>query len=111
MIQVMNRTERKTETERKVNYWENKSPCWESCHCPSMIKDECPATKYQFIPCWEIEGTYCKLNDFGATGSDTSICEVCRVFKKYGEDKPIQLKLFGRGINSKLQELEKVSKK
>jgi hypothetical protein len=76
--------------------------CWEMCHCPEMIKRDCPATKYITTPCWEIEGTYCKLNDFGATGDDTSICYVCRVYKKYGNDNPIKLKLFGRGINNKL---------
>lgn len=81
--------------------------CWDICHCPSMIKNDCPATKYQFLPCWEIEGTYCKLNDFGAKGDDTSICEVCRVYKKYGKGEPIKIKLHGKGINSKLDNLPK----
>jgi hypothetical protein len=107
-MKVMERKE--TESEQKV-YWTDKNPCWEACHCPSMIKDECPATRYQFLACWEIEGTYCKLNDYGATGKDTSICEVCRVYKKYGSGEPIQLKLFGRGINTKIAELEKISKR
>jgi len=107
-MKTMERTE--TRTEQKADYWVEKTPCWEACHCPSMIKNECPAVVYQFLPCWEIEGTYCKLNDFGASGKDTSICEVCRVYKKYGKEEPIKLKLFGRGINSKLVELEKISK-
>jgi len=102
--------EREAQTERKT-YWTDRTPCWEACHCPSMIKNECPATVYQFLPCWEIEGTYCKLNDFGASGKDTSICEVCRVYKKYGKEEPIKLKLFGRGINTKIKELEKISKR
>ena len=44
-----------------------------------------------------------------ADGKDTSICEVCRVYKTYGEGKPIQLKLMGRGINTSLQMLEKTT--
>ncbi len=76
--------------------------CWDVCHCPEMIKRDCPAVKYTFLPCWEIEGTYCKLNDYGATGDDTSICEVCRVYKKYGNGQPIKIKLKGKGINTKV---------
>jgi hypothetical protein len=33
-------------------------------------------------------------------GNDTSICEVCRVYKKYGSGKRIELKLLGKGINA-----------
>jgi hypothetical protein len=95
------------ETEERTNFWNGKSPCWEMCHCPAMIRTECPAPKYQFLPCWQIEGTYCKLDDYGETGTDTSICQVCRVYKKYGKGEPIELKLFGRGIDSSLKSLEK----
>jgi hypothetical protein len=84
------------------NFWVDKQPCWEKCHCPEEIKSECPATKYQLLPCWEIEGTYCKLDDHGATGKDTSICNVCRVYKKYGMGQPIKLKLIGNGITTKI---------
>jgi hypothetical protein len=93
-----------------VNFWTDKAPCWELCNCPEMIKSECPVEKYQFLPCWEIEGTYCKLDDKGATGRDTSICETCRVYKKYGNGQPIVLKLFGKGIDTHLKELEKIAK-
>ena len=86
-------------------FWADKQPCWEQCHCPEMIKQECPASKYQFLPCWEIEGTYCKLDDKGATGKDTSICEMCQVYKKYGNGQPIRLKLFGRGLDAGMKEL------
>ena len=89
-------------------FWADKQPCWEKCHCPEMIRQECPASRYQFLPCCEIEGTYCKLNDFGAKGNDTSICQVCRVYKKYGKEKPIELKILGRGLNVSL--LDKVNK-
>lgn len=95
---------------QKENFWNGKTPCWEICHCPAIIREECPASKYQFLPCWQIEGTYCKLDNHGETGVDTSICEVCRVYKKYGMDKPIELKLLGRGIDSSLKSLEKVAK-
>ena len=96
--------------ERGFNFWTGKAPCWELSHCTNMVKAECPAFKYQFLPCWEIEGTYCKLDDFGESGADTSICEVCRVYKKYGKGEPIELKLFGRGIDSSLKSLEKAAR-
>jgi len=95
-----------TKEERGFNFWAEKSPCWEASHCTNMVKAECPAFKYQFLPCWEIEGTYCKLDDYGTDGKDTSICEICRVYRTYGEGKPIQLKLMGRGINTSLKTLE-----
>jgi len=95
--------------ERGFNFWTDKTPCWELCHCTNMVKGECPAFKYQFLPCWEIEGTYCKLDDYGADGRDTSICEVCRIYKKYGGGKPIRLKLLGRGINTSLKMLAEVA--
>jgi hypothetical protein len=92
------------------NYWADKQPCWEKSHCPEMIKAECPAVKYQFLPCWEIEGTYCKLDDKGATGRDTSVCETCQMYKKYGNGQPIRIKLFGKGIDTSLKEMEKVAR-
>ncbi|MCX6004687.1 MAG: hypothetical protein NT082_03345 [Chloroflexi bacterium] len=98
-----------TSSDEHANFWTAKSPCWEMCHCPAMIREECPAPKYQFIPCWQIEGTYCKLDDYGQSGTDTSICEVCRVYKKYGNGEQIELKLLGRGIDSSLKSLEKTA--
>lgn len=92
--------------ETKTSVWKDTEACWDKCHCPEMIKRDCPAPKYTFLHCWEIEGTYCKLNDYGAKGDDTSICESCRVYKKYGNDKPIQIKLWGKGINTKLENLK-----
>jgi len=96
----------KLATETK-SFQDTTNACWEMCHCPEMIKRDCPAPKYQFLSCWEIEGTYCKLNDYGAKGNDTSICEVCRVYKKHGNAEPIRLKLYGKGINTKLDNLSK----
>lgn len=86
------------------DFWVGKAVCWEMCHCPPAIRDECPATKYTSLPCWEIEGTYCKLENKGpvVTGTDTSICEVCKVHKKYGGDKSVELKLYGRGIKTSI---------
>jgi len=112
MAEVIEKTARINQADEvsRFNFWADKQPCWEKCHCPEMIKAECPSTRYQFLPCWEIEGTYCKLDDRGATGKDTSICEVCRVYKKYGDGEPIRLKLFGKGINAQLVELEKIAK-
>lgn len=89
-----------------IDYWAGRQPCWEKCHCLEMIKAECPATIYQFLPCWEIEGTYCKLDDHGACGSDTSIGEVCRVYKKYGKGESIKLKLRGKGISTTPRQMQ-----
>ncbi len=95
--------------EETMGFWAGKTPCWKMCHCPQMIREECPATKYPFHPCWEIEGTYCKLDDYGATGRDTSICQVCRVYKRWGGKQPIRLKLFGRGIDTSLKSLTRMA--
>lgn len=92
---------------KKNGFWADREACWEKCHCPEMIQAECPATRYQFLPCWEIEGTYCKLDDRGATGRDTTVCQTCRVYREYGQGKEIKLKLFGRGLDTGLRELEK----
>ena len=93
---------------RDDGFWAGKVACWDKCNCPEMIKAECPAVRYQFLPCWEIEGTYCKLDDRGSTGKDITVCQTCRVYKQYGQGKEIKLKLFGRGIDTKLRELERV---
>ena len=65
-----------------------------------MIKNECPAATHQSLSCWEIEGTYCKLGRHGLSGIDTSICEVCRVYKRWGNGRLIEVKLFGQGIGA-----------
>ena len=105
-----NKVTTEVEEGKKQGFWTDKVACWEKSNCPEMIKAECPAVKYQFLPCWEIEGTYCKLDDYGTDGKDTSICEICRVYKTYGEGKPIQLKLMGRGINTSLKSVEQAVK-
>jgi hypothetical protein len=90
-------------TERTGNFWADKSPCWEMCQCPKVIKDECPAARYTNIPCWEMEGTYCKLSDNGTSGTDTSICAICKVYKRWGNNRPIELILTGHGINTTIR--------
>ena len=90
--------------ESGADFWAGKTLCWQMCNCPPAIRDDCPASKYTSVPCWEIEGTYSKLQKNGdvVTGTDTGICETCRVYKKYGGDKPIELKLRGKGINTSI---------
>jgi hypothetical protein len=90
-------------------FWEGKTPCWEMFRCPEEVKNECPAFKYQSLPCWEIEGTYSKLYDNGTKGNNTDICQHCRVYKKWGQGKPIEIKLYGKGFDSTRRSLEKVS--
>ncbi|MBU2009428.1 MAG: hypothetical protein KJ624_06315, partial [Chloroflexi bacterium] len=87
-------------------------PCWRMCHCPPAIKEECPASKHPILPCWEIEGTYCKLQteSEGVSGTGIAICKVCRVYKTYGRGRPIEIKLFGKGINSSLVSLERLAR-
>jgi hypothetical protein len=85
--------------EDDLGFWEGKTTCWEMCTCPQTIRQECPAFKNRNFPCWEVEGTYCKLDDYGATGRDTSICQVCRVYKRWGNNESIDIKLCGHGFN------------
>ena len=93
--------------EPDLGFWEGKTPCWEMFRCPEAVRTECPAFNYRSLPCWQIEGTYCKLDDYGASGQDTSICEICRVYKKYGHGEPIEIKLFGKGIDTSIRSLAK----
>ncbi len=88
------------EDRQSISFWQGKTPCWEMCHCPESIKNQCPAPRNLSLPCWEIEGTYLKLSDDGSTGDDTSICQVCKVFKRYSQDSLIEIKLRGRGLDS-----------
>jgi len=80
-------------------FWEEKTPCWEMFRCPEAVRNECPAFHYRNLPCWQIEGTYSKLQDYGTKGECTKICENCRVYKRYGNAEPIEIKLQGKGFN------------
>ncbi|MFW6102423.1 MAG: hypothetical protein ACOC6O_02055 [Chloroflexota bacterium] len=85
-------------TSKLVNFWNNKSACWEMTHCPEEVRNDCPAYSYREYPCWEIEGTYCKWAEWGALGQDIDRCSMCIVYLAYGEGKPICLSLTGKGI-------------
>ena len=37
---------------KKAGFWVGKDACWEKCGCPKMVRAECPAVRYQFLPCW-----------------------------------------------------------
>jgi len=86
--------------EPTLGFWEGKTPCWEMFRCPEAMRNECPAFKYRSLPCWQIEGTYCKLYDYGAKGDGTEICQVCRVYKRWGHGEPIEIKLLGKGFDA-----------
>jgi len=77
-------------------------PCWQMTNCPQQIRQECPAYTNSSLPCWEMEGTFCKLSMEGsyANGRDTTACQTCRVYKKYGDGRPIRLGLVGAGMNT-----------
>jgi len=87
-------------TKEPVGFWEGKVPCWEMLRCPEKIRDECPAFRHQGLPCWQIEGTYSKLHGGGQKGCNTDICRVCRVYKRWGQGEPIEIKLFDKGFNA-----------
>lgn len=92
---------RARQTDQVVNpedFWAGKTPCWEMMRCPESIQADCPAPRQRQYPCWEIEGTYCKWNGWGALGRDTSICLICEVYLTYGKGQRIELKLWGQGI-------------
>jgi len=86
--------------EPTLGFWEGKTPCWEMFRCPEAMRNDCPAFKYRSLPCWQIEGTYCKLYDYGAKGDGTEICQVCRVYKRWGHGEPIEIKLLGKGFDA-----------
>jgi hypothetical protein len=83
-------------------FWEGKTPCWEVLRCPEHLKAECPAFRFQSMPCWQIEGTYCKLSASCQRGDNTEICQVCRVYKRWGQGEPIEIKLQGVGFNQEI---------
>lgn len=89
----------KIPSETVNGFWQGKVPCWEMFRCPEVIRNECPAFRHRALPCWEIEGTYSKLHAYGEKGDRTGICRYCRVYKKYGDGKPIEIKLVGQGLN------------
>ena len=88
-----------------VSFWDGKKACWEMCHCPEIVRSQCPAPRYPSLPCWEIEGTYLKLSDDGCKGDNNNLCRVCRVYKMYGRDEAISIKLWGRGLDTHFREL------
>lgn len=92
---------------RTTTFWADKVPCWETCSCPAQIREECPAYTNRLLPCWEIEGTYGKLAMEGgqANGRNTTICQTCRVYRKYGDGQPICHRLVGAGIDNYLNSL------
>ncbi len=79
---------------RRRNFWFRKTPCSDITLCPDSIKNECPAPKHPYLPCWQIEGTYCKLDERNESGEDTSVCRICRVYKQYHGRRPLQIRLF-----------------
>ena len=108
---ILEETRERIGREQLKDFWVSKTPCWEICQCPDIIKNQCPSPKYTSLPCWEIEGTYCKLDDYAANGADTSICKLCRVYRQYGANKPIEIKLFGKGIDTSLTKVTKLVQK
>jgi ribosomal protein S17 len=96
---VINEAKGKVRLEPAQGFWEEKTPCWEMFRCPEAVRNECPAFHYRSLPCWQVEGTYSKLHDDGTRGDSTEICENCRVYKRYGNAEPIEIKLQGKGFN------------
>ncbi len=76
-----------------TGFWTGKTACWEMFRCPDSIRNECPAYKHQELPCWQIAGTFSKLQGDGAKGCNIDICQNCRVYKRYGNGQPIVIRL------------------
>ncbi len=51
------------------------------------------------------------MDDMGSSGKDTTMCQTCRVYKKYGNGEPVRLKLFGKGMDTHLKEMEEAEAK
>jgi len=100
---AVNEVKGKILLEPALGFWEGKTPCWEMLRCPEAIRNECPAFKYRELPCWQIEGTYTKLHGYGQEGDNTDVCRVCRVYKRWGQNEPIEIKLRGKGFNQALK--------
>ena len=79
-----------------------RAPCWRIMRCPDNIKAVCPAPRNRSMPCWQIEGTYVKLDDRNADGCDTSACARCPVYRQFGLGSPLIITLYGQGINTSL---------
>jgi len=97
---VISETKGKVLLGRTQGFWEGKTPCWEMVRCPEVIREDCPVQRHQAFACWELEGTYCKLSDGGASGGSTAACEVCRVYRRWGNNKPIVIRVLGDGMNA-----------
>ncbi len=102
MVQTIEKRKKPVEAVTS-DFWQGKVPCWTMWHCPEVIRNECPALKHISFPCWEIEGTYRKLDDQRNDGADTSICKLCPVYKKWGQNNPIRIRLLGVGIDTSLR--------
>ena len=87
-------------SEAATGFWEDKTPCWEMLRCPKAIRNECPAFKHQGMPCWQMEGTYCRLHSDDEKGHNTGICRVCRVYKRWGHGERVEMKLRGKGFDT-----------
>jgi hypothetical protein len=90
----------KLPVEQREGFWVGKTPCWEMFQCPVDVKNKCPAFKYRYQPCWEMEGTYCKLFDYKEKGDGVDICQYCRVYKRWGNSEPIEIEVHEEGLHA-----------
>ncbi len=104
---IINEAKGKVLAEVASGYWEDKTPCWEMFCCPEFVKNECPAFKYRTLPCWQIEGTYCKALNQETEVTGNNICQACRVYQRWGQGKPIEIRLNSKGVNVHLPEVSK----
>lgn len=79
-----NGTAYEEQKKQKLGYWQGKTPCWETHHCPETIKKQCPVFRNKSIPGWEIGGLYCQLFDSRRIGNFTDVCRLCQVYRKWG---------------------------
>lgn len=90
----------KVEATESHNFWQGKTPCWEMSDCPKGIKLDCPAFRWQYLPCWQIEGTLRKVFDYEQGGDGTAACRLCEVYKNWGDGEAIEIKLLLKDFRS-----------
>jgi hypothetical protein len=90
---VINQVKGKIMRGPTLDFWEGKKPCWEIRSCPEENTRKCPALKYRYLPCWQIEGTYRKRFDYEQGDYGSAVCRRCPVYKRWGHGEPIRVQL------------------
>ena len=84
-IKIENRKVNGVEEEAKLNFWAGKETCWDTCHCPEMIKAECPATQStSFCPAGRSRGLTANWMTGGRRGRIPASVKCARYTRNMG---------------------------